>query len=175
MTHAHSGEYGVRATFLGPSPCLTLEAMLYSGLLPIIQWLIALERSPPPTKYLHNVERLQGISMLIYYPLEHLYYFTSHSILPPRISPSPSVNAKVALWSCRAWAAYIVLQFLHLKEDWKLLKLRERVLKKNTGKTTGVGETSSLSLEDIEVTQRKRAIWNELLVNVGYLPLTLHW
>ena len=113
--------------------------------------------------------------MLIYYPLEHLYYFTSHSILPPRISPSPSVNAKVILWSCRAWAAYVVLQFLHLREDWKLLKLRERALKRNSGTPIGVGEGSSTFVEDIEVAQRKSAIWNEFLVNVGYLPLTLHW
>ncbi|KAF8511510.1 peroxisomal biogenesis factor 11 [Gautieria morchelliformis] len=145
------------------------------GLLPIIQWLIALERTPPPTKYLQTIERLQGLSMLIYYPLEHLYYFTSHSILPSRFSPSPSANAKIAVWSCRAWAAYVVLQFLHLREDWKLLKLRERALRRDSTKTTGDGESSLTSPEHTEVAQRKNAIWDEFMVNVGYLPLTLHW
>ena len=153
---------------------LTCET-IHLGLLPIIQWLIALERSPPPTKYLQTIERLQGLSMLIYYPLEHIYYFTSHSIFPARFSPSSSTNAKIALWSCRAWAAYIVLQFLHLKEDWKLLKLRERALRRNSGKTSGTGEFPSASPDHLEVAQRKSAIWNEFLVNVGYLPLTLHW
>ncbi|KAF8591204.1 hypothetical protein K439DRAFT_1327939 [Ramaria rubella] len=140
------------------------------GLLPIIQWLIGLERAPPPTKYLHNIERLQGLSMLIYYPLEHYYFFASKNILSPRLSPSQSTNAKLAIWSCRAWAAYVVLQFLHLREDWKLLKLRERALKKNYSQTSGVSDA-----ERFEIAQRRRTIWNELLVNVGYLPLTLHW
>ena len=112
--------------------------------------------------------------MLIYYPLEHFYYFASHSILPSRISPSPSVNKKVALWSCRAWAAYVVFQFLHLKEDWKLLKLRERALQKASGKMNGARD-GAMSLESVEVARRKSAFWNELLVNVGYLPLTVHW
>lgn len=142
------------------------------GLLPIIQWLISLERSPPPTRRLQMIERLQGLSMLVYYPLEHFYYFASHSILPARISPSRSANNKIALWSCRAWAVYVVLQFLHLREDWKLLKIRERALKRNSGKINGAGQTS---LEDVEVAQGKSAIWNEALVSVGYLPLTLHW
>ncbi|KAF8525899.1 peroxisomal biogenesis factor 11 [Hysterangium stoloniferum] len=142
------------------------------GLLPIIQWLIALERSPPPTKYLHNIERLQGLSMLIYYPLEHIYYFAAHSLLPPRFSPSSALNNKIAIWSCRAWAVYVALQFLHLKEDWKLYKLRERALRRNSGKSNGADEVLT---EKMEVEQRKRAIWNEFWVNVGYLPLTVHW
>jgi hypothetical protein len=113
--------------------------------------------------------------MLIYYPLEHFYYFTSHSILPSRFSPSPAANAKIAVWSCRAWAAYVVLQFLHLREDWKLLKLRERALRRDSNKMTGDGEASLTSVERTEVAQRNNAIWNEFMVNVGYLPLTLHW
>lgn len=170
-TPVFSGEHGVCATPHDMPPSLTRKT---PGLLPIVQWLISLERSPPPTKYLQNIERLQGLSMLVYYPLEHIYYFTSHAILPARFSPSPPSNAKIALWSCRAWAAYIVLQFLHLNEDWKLLKLRERALRRNSGKQTGA-ETPAPSPEFIEVAQRKRAIWNEFLVNLGYLPLTLHW
>jgi hypothetical protein len=173
-TPVFSGEHGVCATPYDNPPSLIRETMC-SGLLPIVQWLIALERSPPPTKYLQTIERLQGLTMLVYYPLEHLYYFASHSILPARLFPSPPTNAKIALWSCRAWATYVALQFLHLREDWKLLKLRERALRRNTGKQTGTGEAASTSLEHFEVAQRRRAIWNEFLVNVGYLPLTLHW
>lgn len=142
------------------------------GLLPIFQWMISLERTPPPTKYLQTIERLQGLSMLIYYPLEHIYYLASHSVLPPRLSPSLATNNKIAIWSCRAWAVYVVLQFFHLKEDWKLLKLRERALKRNSEKKF---DDVSASPERLEVAQRKKAILNELLVNIGYLPLTVHW
>lgn len=142
------------------------------GLLPIFQWLISLERTPPPTKYLQTVERLQGLSMLIYYPLEHIYYLASHSVLPPRLSPSAATNNKIAIWSCRAWAAYVFLQFFHLKEDWKLLKLRERALKRNSEKKF---DDASPSSDQVEIAQRKKAILNELFVNIGYLPLTVHW
>jgi len=112
--------------------------------------------------------------MLIYYPLEHLYYFASHSILPARITPPSVTNNKIALWSCRAWAVYVVLQFMHLREDWRLARARERALKRNSGIMNGTGEGAP-SLEGVEVAQRKSAIWNEFLVNVGYLPLTIHW
>ena len=134
--------------------------------------MISLERTPPPTKYLQTIERLQGLSMLIYYPLEHIYYLACHSILPPRLSPSPATNNKIAVWSCRAWAAYVVLQFLHLKEDWKLLKLREKALRRNSEKKF---DDTNPSPEQADIAQRKSAIWNEVLVNIGYLPLTVHW
>ena len=142
------------------------------GLLPIFQWLSSLERgSPPPTRLLLNIERLQGLSMLVYYPLEHAYYLAGHSILPL----SPGKQAKYALWSCRAWAAYVVLQLVHLKEDWRLVKRRERALERDFA--SGAVEKTGREAEKLreEVRRRKDAIWNELVVNVGYLPLTVHW
>ncbi|KAG8831246.1 hypothetical protein FRC17_003442 [Serendipita sp. 399] len=142
------------------------------GLLPIFQWLISLERSPPPTRKLLTIERLQGLSMLAYYPLEHLYYLGSKGVLPI----SNEKIGKYSLWSTRAWAFYVCLQFLHLKEDWKLLKRREKALAKDTG---SLGEKGRLSVEQenlrAELLRRKDAILNELIVNIGYLPLTVHW
>ena len=86
--------------------------------------------------------------MLAYYPLEHLYYLLSHDIIPDKIT-LPSITAfipfirtkpssknipldlgKLGLWSTRFWAAYVVLQLAHLREDNKLLQLRERTLSK---------------------------------------------
>ena len=78
-------------------------------------------RAPLPTRLLLHTERPQGLSMLVYHPLEHAHCLTSHSILP--LSP-----AKHTSWSCRGWAAYVVLQLVHLKEDWRLVKRRERAL-----------------------------------------------
>ena len=86
--------------------------------------------------------------MLAYYPLEHLYYLLSHSVIPDKIA-LPSLTAfvpfirtrpsdkhipldlgKLGLWSTRFWAAYVVLQLAHLREDGKLLRMRERTLSK---------------------------------------------
>lgn len=151
----------------------------YLGLLPIVQWLISLERSPPATRRLLTIERLQGWSMLAYYPLEHLYYLGLHGIIPSTI-PSPfslfspkkarltlDFN-KIALWSTRCWAAYIFLHFAHLIEDRKLLMQRHSSIRKAKG--TGLSRE-----EKKEMQQRWDAFWSEVVINLGYLPLTIHW
>jgi len=149
------------------------------GLLPIFQWLISLERNPPATRNLLTIERLQGWAMLAYYPLEHLYYLGSHGIIPTTItSPLSLFSPKrkrvsldpntLALWSCRFWAAYVFLHFGHLYEDRKLLKQRHNSIRKSKG--TGLTKEEKLEME-----QRWDAFWSEVIVNVGYLPLTVHW
>lgn len=142
------------------------------GLLPIFQWLISIERNPPPSRLLQTIERLQGFSMLVYYPLEHVYYFAAHGILPPRFTPSSELNNKIAIWSCRAWAAYVALQFWHLKEDYRLLRVQEDSLKKSGVDSPDPG---SIAEQSSVISRRKAALWNELVVNMSYLPLTVHW
>ncbi|KAF8071782.1 hypothetical protein FPV67DRAFT_897022 [Lyophyllum atratum] len=149
------------------------------GLLPIVQWLISLERNPQPTRNLHTIERLQGWSMLAYYPLEHLSYLLSHGLIPstiPTLTSLFSSSAKpitlnpnvLGLWSSRFWALYVFLQFARLREDRKLLQLRQR----NLRKAKGVGLTPA---EKQELQQRWDAYWSEVITNLGYLPLTIHW
>ena len=149
------------------------------GLLPILQWLISLERNPQPTHELLTIERLQAWSMLAQYPLEYLHHFCSHGIIPSTI-PSLrflfSSTAKpitldldvLGIWSSRLWALYVLLQFAHLREDRKLLKMRERSLRKAKGSSISASEKE-------ELRQRWDAYWNEVVVNIGYLPLTIHW
>lgn len=154
------------------------------GLLPIIQWLSSIERNRPPTRRLLTLERLQGWSMLAYYPLEHLYYLLAHGIIPSEI-PKPSVSTllpftkskpsekripldinALGIWSCRFWALYVALQLAHLREDRKLLQMRERDINKSKTAT---------AVEKEELHKRWDAFWSEVVVNVGYLPLTVHW
>ncbi|GAW05182.1 glutamyl-trna amidotransferase subunit a [Lentinula edodes] len=61
-----------------------VEKIRFWGLLTIIKWMISLEHNAQPTRKLLNIERLQGWSMVGYYPLEHLSYLVSHDILPSR-------------------------------------------------------------------------------------------
>jgi len=150
------------------------------GLLPIFQWLISLERNPPPTRKLLTIERLQGWSMLAYYPLEHIYYLCSHGIIPASIpsiaslfsstgKPIPINTNTIGKWSCRFWALYVLLQFAHLQDDRKLLQQRERSLSKAKGKAPAI--TGELE----ELRKRWDSYWNEVIANIGYLPLTIHW
>ena len=74
-------------------------------MLPIIQWLVSIEKSQPATRKLLTIERLQGWSMLAYYPLEHVYYLASHKLLPWKLSRR-TIDA-LGLWSTRFWAAYV--------------------------------------------------------------------
>lgn len=156
--------------------------------------MIALEKSPPPTRLLHNIERIQGWAMLAYCPMEAFAYLASHHIL------TLSQQTQNALWihSARAWAIYVGLQLLHLVEDNRLLRLRAKALERSRGhpapsrieaaaaaSATGVSVTESekgLSVEQQQTRQmwdeldtRKEAILNEFWVNLGYMPLTVHW
>ncbi|KAK2460297.1 hypothetical protein APHAL10511_007686 [Amanita phalloides] len=149
------------------------------GMLPIVQWLVSLERTPQPTRKLLTIERLQGWAMLAYYPLEHLSYLRSHGIIPSNI-PSPfslfssvprriKLDAgKLALWSCRFWALYVILHFVHLKEDKNLLEARQRSLRK--GKGTGLNAE-----EKRDMRQKRDMFWSEVVTNLAYFPLTVHW
>ncbi|KAJ7494605.1 hypothetical protein B0H11DRAFT_2002546 [Mycena galericulata] len=133
------------------------------------KWLISLERSQQPTRNLLTIERLQGWSMLGYYPFEHLCYLRIHDVIPATLtSPAAVLNpaAKpisldpgfLSLLSCRFWATY----------DHKLLLLRQRTLRKGKG-----GALTAAEKRDLE--RRWDAYWSGLLVNVCNLPLSLHW
>ena len=87
--------------------------------------------------------------MLAYYPLEHLYYLVSHSIIPSEITlpslasllPFSSSEAKaqplsidagvLSRTSTRLWAVYVFLQLAHLREDQRLLTITQRSLSKS--------------------------------------------
>lgn len=87
--------------------------------------------------------------MLGYYPLEHLYYLVTHSIVPEEVSlPSlasllpfssseskgKSINLDAGVLSrasTRLWAFYVFLQLAHLREDQRLLKMTQRSLSKS--------------------------------------------
>jgi len=148
-------------------------------MLPIIQWLISLEHAPPPSRRLLTIERTQGWSMLAFYPLQHLSYFRKHDLIPtasplPAGLPSQSSekprratlsNAAVALWSSRLWATYVVLQLAHLREDRTLLIKTQRALSR----------LSSVEKERAELARRWDKWYNELAVNLSFLPMTIHW
>jgi hypothetical protein len=149
-------------------------------MLPIIQWLISLERAPPPTRRLLTIERTQGWSMLAFYPLHHISYLRTHDLIPPAFPSLPgnsrpatiknqSTAVSFSLWSSRFWAAYVILQLAHLREDRALLVKRQRALNKLSPKERLQPE------ERAELAHRWDAWYNELAVNLSYLPMTIHW
>lgn len=111
--------------------------------------------------------------MLGYYPLEHLSYLTSKEVIPTSyaspLSKKPiTLNpGKMSLLSVRCWAAYVVLQFGHLREDHKLLSMQERTFKKAKG--------AAPEIEKLDLSKRWDAFYSELALNSVNLPLALHW
>lgn len=192
MWHLAWGSLRARSGTLGPYGDSGVGALVFIrhqtpnrsvytllGLFPIFTWLISLERQAQPTRTLLTVERLQGWSMLGYYPLEHLAYLSSHDIVAPTIpsvrslwdssaKPTTINSGKLSMWSCRFWALYVGLQFVHLREDYKLLLLRQR----NLHKAKRAGPTAA---EKQELKQRWDAYWSQLIINLSDLPLTIHW
>lgn len=162
--------------------------------------MISLEKVAPPTRLLHQIERIQGFLMLFYCPSEALAYLASKGVLPI----SRSWQGFLWLWGARAWALYVGLQLLHLVEDNRILRLRGRALERSRGHPKPITRTQErsekerlrnsiksgyheeekdeLDEESIntrkmwnELDERKKSILNELWVNLGYLPLTIHW
>ncbi|CAH7689111.1 peroxisomal biogenesis factor 11 [Phakopsora pachyrhizi] len=138
------------------------------GLLPIFQWLKSLRTLPLSTSKTAQIERLQVVSMLIYYPLEHLYFLGLKKVLPV----PPKVIGLAALYSCRAWATYTALHFFHLWEDLKQVEReRKQIIQSND---TSINK-SDQSAELKKIEGSRAAILNGLLVNLAYTPLTIHW
>jgi hypothetical protein len=131
--------------------------------------------------------------MLAFYHLQHLSYLRTHDLVPASVplptsrslpfgsgaapgstssgkprSQRPTIkinDAAVSTWSSRLWAVYVVLQLAHLREDRALLRKRQRALNR----------LNPSEKERAELASRWDAWYNELAVNLSYLPMTIHW
>lgn len=149
----------------------------------MFQWLISLERSPPPTKLLLQIERIQAWSMVAYCPMEAIAWLGSKNVL------NVSINRQNWLWkhALRLWLLYVVLQFVHIVEDNRLLRLRAKALERSRGhpqpEASKSGEAPAPLSEEQQITrrlwdemhERKKAIITNFWVYVGYLPASVHW
>ncbi|KAG0084928.1 hypothetical protein BGZ93_004254 [Podila epicladia] len=150
----------------------------YYGLLPLVQWMQYVDNNPSPSPLLLLLDRLQNICNLIYYPLEHIYWLGAHEVIPI----SMEKTNKIAIWSCRFWAAYVFLQFIHLAEEYRLYKARVQSVKTQIKaadtKATETGEPADKTVYKSELASlkaEKKGIIINTIINTGYLPLTVHW
>ncbi|GAA6064081.1 hypothetical protein JCM10212_002723 [Sporobolomyces blumeae] len=148
------------------------------GLLPIIQWAQSLNdpASRPKDGQLLLIQRLQAWSMLLYYPLEHTYYLAGKGVFKIQ----PKRIGQMAIWSCRFWAAYVVLQILHIRRSFVLLSRERAQILRATRQRVAAGKADAgqsdvdrAELKQIE--RRERELETDCWVQAGYLPLTAHW
>ncbi|KAK7048500.1 hypothetical protein R3P38DRAFT_1867872 [Favolaschia claudopus] len=133
--------------------------MGFWGILGIMKSLSALERSPPASRIALNLGRLQGLSMIVFYPLEYISFFSAPFGGPIlRISPSAAMAAQ--LWSVRAWGLFVALRIAELCLEWMALVHKESEATEDTLKA---------------IKKRKHAILYQLFANVSRFPVILHW
>lgn len=90
------------------------------GLLPIVRALMKMneaenssrDKKKEKTKkeeadqnWIQSLQKVQLLSMLVYYPCEHIYWLGAHQVLLLK----PGQGDAWSRWSCRAWALYLVL------------------------------------------------------------------
>ncbi|KAJ3020916.1 hypothetical protein HKX48_009520 [Thoreauomyces humboldtii] len=166
----------------------TRVLLRYSGLVPLVQWTLQSEtimaaapkNAVSPAQRL--LTRLQNLANFIYYPLEHTYWLALHQVIPM----GPATRDRVALWSCRAWAAYVVLYFAQLHLDARDLRAREKALMSrelvpsSKGDAKAVDDASPHVVADViaevaKLEAERRQLYLNVLTNAAYFPLTLHW
>ncbi|KAG0234105.1 hypothetical protein BGW41_001242 [Actinomortierella wolfii] len=150
----------------------------YYGLLPLVQWMQYVDSNPSPSPLLLFLDRLQNICNLIYYPLEHIYWLGAHEVIPISMQKTNTI----AIWSCRFWAAYVVLQFVHLAEEYRLYKqrlagIRAQIKKADEqARASGVPVDKTVYKSELAALKaEKKGILINTIINTGYLPLTVHW
>ncbi|KAI8145604.1 peroxisomal biogenesis factor 11 [Fennellomyces sp. T-0311] len=153
------------------SPVSDFRILLrYYGLLPMVQYMNYIEFHPPATPLALGIERLQNWCNIIYYPLEHIYWLGAHQVIPL----SDDKTNKIGIWSCRFWAAYVVLEYGRLAEQYRCLKKRETGLLKRI-KAGDVETDEDPEAEMASIKAERSSIFVNTMINSGYLPLTVHW
>ncbi|BGP56487.1 hypothetical protein JCM8202v2_004107 [Rhodotorula sphaerocarpa] len=148
------------------------------GIFPIISWAKSLNdpATQPKDKQQLLFNKIQAWSMLLYYPLEHCYYLAGKGVF----NLSPARIGNIAVWSCRFWAVYVVMQVLHIRRSFQLLaEERTRVVRAARERV----RTDSATSEDLQrekadlqrLAAQEKSLKNDCWVQAGYLPLTAHW
>ena len=127
------------------------------GLLAIYQWGKSVVFDPPADKVLQRVGLAHVAVNVAFQGLENLAYLGQHGV----ISRSPQRQARDWVWSSRFWAAHVLLEFV------RLARLR------------ALWDRETIDGDDKEAKAKRKdevdAWWRELLINVLYAPMTLHW
>ncbi|KAJ2848836.1 hypothetical protein IWW36_003054 [Coemansia brasiliensis] len=136
------------------------------GLAPMTQFIRYCEQTQAPTRTLQWLDRIMNLSMVCYYPLEHIYWLGAHRIIPI----SEKLVDDAGYWSCRFWAIWIALQFVHLGEEYRVIKSRRQKIY-----TQGKVDAAQMQQELDAVDADTKSWWIQLLINTCYFPLTMHW
>jgi hypothetical protein len=138
--------------------------------------------TPSHDKLIHITDRLKAWSLFAYYPLEYLYWLSSHKII--RLKNKDSFEAHTSIWSCRAWFAYVVVDIVSILYKLKMLGRKKLEVRESAAKEKRQVQLKKQKKvdEDNAVEAGLQAIKSEeedlkltLLAEVGDFPLALNW
>ncbi|PSS13192.1 hypothetical protein M430DRAFT_36307 [Amorphotheca resinae ATCC 22711] len=129
------------------------------GLIGIWKWGKSTLAHPPADQLLRQISYAQVLVNIFYQYLENGAYLSSKGV----VGWSSEKQNKAWLWSSRFWMAHVALDFVRLYREYAQRKSR------------AAGE-----VKDDAVTEQGEAEWKarwrkEMVVNMAYAPLTLHW
>jgi len=136
----------------------TRMLLRFYGLIPLIKWILTLEKNGAKTSFLLLLRRLENLFSLMYFPLEHSFWLGAHQVIPF----TQEKISTFALWSCRCWAANVFLKFWYLWEEYRIVSERENKNKLQEN-------------EKQEILKEKSRIALELYINLSYFPLTIQY
>ncbi|ODQ66662.1 hypothetical protein NADFUDRAFT_50572 [Nadsonia fulvescens var. elongata DSM 6958] len=169
------------------------------GMIPTAAWSLSTWNSPPKDKIIKWITWLQIGTIYGFQPLENVAYLMMKKIVRFQFAGTANKEKRndklelaLWLWSCRFWAAYVLLDFaklyrnrqlrqLSLTEfnEAQLLKAKSRESEKDISKTKNRKAKLRESEEKAEFLHnlglQKRADIMSLVSNLSYLPLTIHW
>ncbi|KAI3639237.1 hypothetical protein MIR68_002767 [Amoeboaphelidium protococcarum] len=105
------------------------------------------------------VQHLQVLSMLVYYPCEHIYWLGIHKILQVN---NPDVWSRR---SCQAWGVYIVLDLYTIVKQMVSLNQMLNAKKSEKSEDKDVLKLSG-EMEDLKL---------RLITSCADLPMAIHW
>ncbi|KAJ2493972.1 hypothetical protein IWW37_000050 [Coemansia sp. RSA 2050] len=137
-----------------------------TGLVPMAQYIRYAEQFPAKTRLLQWLDRIMNLTLVCYYPLEHIYWLGAHQILPF----SENLVDISGYWSCRFWAVWVAMQFVRLGEEYCLIQGKRREIY-----TRDKIDATQMQVELDAVSAETKSWKTQLLINACYFPLTLHW
>lgn len=111
-------------------------------------------------RILRGIQGAQVASLGVYQGLENAAYLASKGVLTSAGWQGEKGKARenrAWLWSCRLWAAYVVLEGVRLGVEW-------RYSDRDGEKGDKVARETA-----------NRLWWRDLVSNAAYFPMTLHW
>ncbi|RFU27257.1 hypothetical protein B7463_g9072, partial [Scytalidium lignicola] len=135
------------------------------GLIGVWKWGKGVWNNPPKDGLVRSIAYAQVLSILIYQYLENGAYLATKGVL----KWSKEKENNVWIWSSRFWMAFVGLDLIRLIREYTLKRKRSVAEETSTD-----GEKKKISTEQEET--EWVATWRrELIVNLAWAPLTLHW